>query len=279
MATYSSYRRITSNRIPDNSIVQNNLAVGAATNSGTLWIYSTRAFACQECSNAGGCVCQACGRCCLWTVPTGVTKATFEIWSGGGGGAGHTCCNCCSFSHGGAGGNYGVRTISVSPGWTYTVCAGGSWNCSKSHTCVAGMGCRSYVTGCNLSNFCTMGGCGGVMCNGDAWGHRTVQSCANCNVCGIFGADFGIMGTTGWKNGHGGCHCRGADFNTSGQAPMIGKFHTVGVTEAWCSCGCYINWPSGGGASGQSSYCNNNAKCCAGGSGQGGSGIVKITYA
>ena len=60
------------------------------------------------------------------------------------------------------------------------------------HTCTAGMGCRSYVNGHNLSN-CTDGGCGGWMCNGDAWGPRH-PSCSNCRICGIFGADFGMMG-------------------------------------------------------------------------------------
>ena len=50
------------------------------------------------------------------------------------------------------------------------------------------------------------------------------------------------------------------------------------TNEAWCACGCHISWPAGGGVPGTSSYCNNWAKCCAGGSGQGGSGIVKITF-
>ena len=42
------------------------------------------------------------------------------------------------------------------------------------------------------------------MCNGDAWGPDT-PSCENCRICGIFGADFGIMGGTGWRPGHGNC--------------------------------------------------------------------------
>ena len=140
------------------------------------------------------------------------------------------------------------------------------------------MGCRSYVNGYNLSNFCTEGGCGGWMCNGDAWGPRhTHFGCENCRICGIFGADFGMMGTTGWEPGHGGCHCN-YTYSGSGQPPLIGKM-TVGVTNvAWCSCGCNIEWPSGGGQAGVSSYCGNWAKCCAGGSGQGGSGVVRITF-
>ena len=137
------------------------------------------------------------------------------------------------------------------------------------------MGCKSYVNGHNLSNFCTVGGCGGWMCNGDAWGPRhTHFGCENCNRCGIFGADFGMMGTTGWEPGHGYCHCV-YQYSGSGQPPLIGKM-TVSVTsEGWCNCGCHIEWPAGGGMPGVSSYCNNWAKCCAGGSGQGGSGVVQ----
>jgi hypothetical protein len=283
MASYGSYKKVVADQFQSGAVTTAKLANSAGMCSGLLWIYNERALACVNCANAGGCVEQANGKCCLWTVPTGVTKVTFEIWSGGGGGAGHTCCNDCSFSTGGSGGNYATRTIAVTPGWTYTVCAGGSWPCSKSHTCVASMGCRSFVIGNNLSNFCVMGGCGGIMCNGDAWGggsmgyHHT-SGCANCNICGYFGADFGIMGTAGFKAGQSMCRCNGATSFT-GQAPIIGTFQTTAVTEAWCSCGCYVNWPAGGGQSGTSSYCNDWAKCCAGGSGQGGSGIVKITFA
>lgn len=120
------------------------------------------------------------------------------------------------------------------------------------------------------------------MCNGDAWGGGGLQhfgqGCANCNICGFFGSDFGMMGTTGWKMGQSMCRCNGVTSFT-GQAPFIGKFMTTANTEAWCSCGCYVDWPSGGGMSGGSSYCDNFAKQCAAGMGMGGSGIVKISFA
>lgn len=278
MATYASYKRISSEQIVDGAITDSILQPGAGNEYGILWVYSSRALGCQACSSAGGCVCQACGMCCLWTVPNHVTRVTFEIWSGGGGGPGHTCCNCCSFAMGGSGGNYATRTITTAPGCQYTICAGGSWPCSKSHTCTAGMGCRSYVNGYNLSNFCVTGGCGGHMCNGDAWGNRVFQTgCANCNVCGYFNADFGVMGTAGGRMGTSSCRCHGQT-GVTGIAPFIGKMHMTAVTEAWCACGCHVNWPSGGGEPGQSNYCGNWAKCCAGGSGQGGSGIVKVTF-
>jgi len=139
------------------------------------------------------------------------------------------------------------------------------------------MGCASYAIGFNLSNFCVVGGCGGWMCNGDAWGPRELKICANCNICGIFGADFGIMGTTGVKYGQSTCRCNGVS-SATGAAPFIGLWQATAATEAWCSCGCYVNWPAGGGMSGSSSYCGDPAKCCAAGMGMGGSGIVKISY-
>jgi hypothetical protein len=140
------------------------------------------------------------------------------------------------------------------------------------------MGCRSYVTGYNLSNFCVTGGCGAHGCvEGDEWGRRNRTMCANCNICGIFGADFGMMGTVGNAAGSSMCYCHGRNSFT-GAAPIIGRTTATVISEAWFSCGCYVNWPSGGGASGESNYCGEPLQCCAGGSGQGGSGIVKITF-
>jgi len=279
MATYSSYKQITTEMITDSIIATDNIAQGSRLKPTTFYVFHPRGLCCQNCSNAGGCIDQAYGYCCLWTVPACVTRVVFEMWSGGGGGAGHTCCNCCSFSLGGSGGNYAIKSITTAPGCQYTICAGGSWPCAVSHTCVAANGCTSWIQGYNLSNFCVLGGCAGVMCNGDAWGLYHHATCANNNICSQFGADFGVPGTTGFKMGHAGCHCSGADGSWTGNAPFIGKVMGISATESWCSCGCYVNWPAGGGMSGQSSYCNNHAKMCAAGMGMGGSGIVKVTYA
>jgi len=277
-ANYGAYKKISSNMIPDGAVNGDMLQPGVGNKYCSFWVFQERGMRCQECTSAGGCCCQACGRCCLWTVPSYVTSVQFEIWSGGGAGAGMTCSNCCSYSFGGAGGNYASKTICTRPGCTYTICAGGAWRCCKSHTCTAGMGCKSYVTGHNLSNFCTVGGCGGHMCNGDDNGWTGQQTCANCNICGIYGADFGATGSTGWKLSHSGCKCMGSDYSQAGAAPFIAKFHSNYVTEAWCSCACYTNWPSGGGMSGTSTYCGASDKCCAGGT-WGGSGVVRVTFA
>ncbi len=278
MATYSTYKKVTSAGITDGSITRSKLQPGAGACRRTQWVFNERGMQCHMCARQSGCCQQANGRCCYWCVPNNVYKVTFEIWGGGGGGPGHTCCNNCSFAIGGAGGNYAIRTIDTNPGCQYSVCAGGSWPCGKSHTCSAGMGCKSYVNGHNLSNFCVEGACGGWMCNGDAWGQRhAVTNCANCRICGIFGADFGFMGGMGIKAGTTTCRCHGQT-SWTGAAAGLGTYSGTATNEAWCSCGCHINWPAGGGVPGTSSYCNNWAKCCAGGSGQGGSGIVKITF-
>jgi len=277
MATYGSYKKITEAQLPDNGITSDMLQAGVGNKFCSFWVKSNRAQACGECANNGGCCCQACGFCCQWTVPNYVSKVQFEIWSGGGGGAGMTCSNCCSYSVGGAGGGYAVKTVSTCPGCQYTICAGGTYRCNKRHNCTGGQGCKSYVNGYNLSNFCVVGGCGGHMCNGDDNGYAFMQTCANCNICGVYGADFGAMGSTGFKLAHSGCKCQGADYQRGGAAPYIGKYHSNMTNEYWCSCGCYLNWPAGGGASGSSTYCGDAAKCCAGGT-QGGSGIVRVTF-
>lgn len=279
MATYSSYKKVSEDSLEDGIFTADNLDVGAGHNYNVQWVYNARGMRCHACANNGGCVCQACGRCCQWTVPSNTSSATFEIWSGGGGAAGGGCCNCCLNHISGAGGNYAIKTIEVSPGSNYTVCAGGSWPCNKAVTTgTASMGCRSFVEGPGLDNFCTNGGCGGRTMFG-AFPDRISSGCANCGVCGIYGADFGIMGTVGgvWASGYHHCHNKGS---YTGQAPFVGKVQGIAANgDANCVCGCYNNWPAGGAQSGTSQFYNNDASmCCAGGAGQGGSGMVKITY-
>jgi len=261
------------------TVLNNNLdqthTVNLYKNGGILWVFNERMEKCQQCSNDGDCIEIANGKCCKWIVPSGVKKATFEIWSGGGSGAGMTCCNCCSMGIPAAGGNWAVKTIGVTEGHVYTICAGGTYPCEQKHGCIGGMGCNSYVIGCNLENFCVLGGCGGIMCNGDAHGPRTNQICANKNICPHFGADFGMAGTTGTGNSDT-CHCW-VHRQIGGVAPFMGQFGTMTTTVYWCNCSCFIPGWAAGGLTGDSTYCDNNIKCCAGG-GMGGPGLVKVTY-
>ena len=121
MATYASYKKVATDSIVDGSLTSDDLAPGAGHAMGVQWIYNERGYRCHNCARQSGCCEQANGKCCYWCVPTGVSTVQFEIWSGGGGGPGMTCCNCCSFTVGGSGGNYASKTISTSPNCKYSV--------------------------------------------------------------------------------------------------------------------------------------------------------------
>jgi len=276
MSVYAQHKKITTDNIVDNVLSPAKFTAGVNVYYGIDWVFNERGLCCNACAGDGYCTEQANGKCCLWTVPTGVSKVTFEVWSGGGAGAGNLCC-CCYQSLGGAGGNYAQKTICVTPGWEYTVCAGGTFPCPCVRACIGGQGCASFVTGCNLSNFCAVGACGAVACqSGDTYSPYINQSCANCGVCSSYGADFGISGSTGGMTGRGYALCIKRTIFT-GAAPIIGKRHMGSGSEYNCACGCFINWPAGGGMSGHTGYVGSYTNCCAAGN-MGGSGLVKITY-
>ena len=120
--------------------------------------------------NPVGCLCVydssssylRCGVCCQWTVPAGATKAQFQLWGAGGGTANGRCCAGNSFGSTGA---YATTIIDVTPGDSYTLCAGCAYCCYA--CCSAQMtqtGCQSFVTGNNLSGLCAMGGHSRVSC-------------------------------------------------------------------------------------------------------------------
>lgn len=139
-------------------------ALAACPTNTTLW-------ACIPLiSNPVGCLCVydntsnflRCGVCCLWTVPAGVTTAQFQIW---GAGSGTGMAQCCGGSPHGANGAYATTIISVTPGWTYTLCAGCAFCCYGTGNQTSNTpGCASFVTGCRLTNFCAMGGQGNIAC-------------------------------------------------------------------------------------------------------------------
>ena len=90
-----------------------------------------------------------------WCVPCGTTSITWEIWGGGGSGGGACCCQ--QGVPGGAGA-YARKTLhypEIQGGWCYCMYVASSTCCSQ---CCCGIrGCKSYVCGCNLSNFCVEG--------------------------------------------------------------------------------------------------------------------------
>ncbi len=103
----------------------------------------------------------------VWCVPTNcVCKLIFEVWGGGGGGGGACCCMGGANGHAGAynkftmcANDYGVDHLDCC---CYALCAG-STTCR--HPGNGGFdGCKSWVEGPNLDNFCACGGCHGYSC-------------------------------------------------------------------------------------------------------------------
>jgi hypothetical protein len=240
-----------------------------------------------------------------WCMPTGTTKAKFEIWGGGGGGASMRGC------HGGIPGGmgaYAVKTITsaaFSDGDCYDMCSGwgGQWSCCS---CIGCRGCKSYVTGNGLTNFCADGGFGGyVYCNcyyrqccisgpnGDGrgvdygWHYMGRKSCC----AGYYGADEGEYGYPGFYTNYCGC---GSDTNNcyikqwipnspglSAKGGMVNGIRMQGhaCRNEWPHCSQlgvgsnHYNFPRAGG--GTSATTCGDGQCC----GQpGGTGMVKVTY-
>jgi hypothetical protein len=106
------------------------------------------------------------GASCTWTVPAGATRAMFQAWGAGKGTNPSCCCGGASFGQNGA---YTQLQIDVTPGDSYTVCAG----CSCSRYCCSntdpGPGCASGVTG------------PGICCLRAAGANCALDNCNNMN--------------------------------------------------------------------------------------------------
>ena len=102
-----------------------------------------------------------CGRNCTWNVPSGVTKARFQLW-GAGGGANHPG-RCCGYTLFGSTGAYLSVIIPVSSGNQFSICSGCAYCCwAESWSGAQRLrGCPSYVTGPGLCYLCAEGGDGG----------------------------------------------------------------------------------------------------------------------
>ena len=234
------------------------------------------------------------GRCCGFTVPNGTTSIKFEILSGGGPGG----SSGGDYDHGigGAGGSYGVRSLTKSvngftDGTVYTVCAAGTSNCSCCCSCNMNCrhGCTSFVNGTGLSNFCAIGGMGGSTnwdmssnCYNCFWGN-TQCSLGNYNAgwvnhaCNtpVYGSDMCFYGTTGSYNSQ--YNCCADQFAVQGApagpftAPhgISGKHRCIGNLAC---CTAHAAFPGGGGAG----HATDSSDACWGSFGAG--GLVKITY-
>ena len=213
------------------------------------------------------------GASCSWTVPAGTTWARFELWGGGGGGAGGCCCQQPATS--GGAGAYSRKTLSVTPGETYSICAAGTTNCST--PCCGAPGYPTYVSGPNVC-MCSLGGPAGCnscfMIDGGCTCWGGTMSCRGNDYC-IENADFGLRaigGSTVMRP-----FCGRQSYQMVPQGPYIGggKKSSYNYCEAGHglrSVGSHATFPGGGGG-GAVSY---GGGCCWGHWGAG--GLVIITY-
>ena len=161
---------------------------------------------------------EGCWSC--WPIQSDMNQVTFEVWGGGGGGAGGCCC---SWGFPGGAGAYAKKTLDNSGGAyngeCYTFCVAPPSCCSPVMSC-GYKGCRSYVTGTGLSNFCAEGG---------------VPGCALCFFFGCFPSSS--CGTL-WHPGYGTeCACYfGADFGVAG--------HPGGLQADCCNAGNWCHYKS-----------------------------------
>ena len=260
MASYASYKKVKGESLNDSAVTDSKLVPGAFKNYCVKWIR--------------GCLGETTpGCCCLWTVPTGVRRVTFELWGSGGNGHGMCVNNRCQHYAGAGGGFYSTKTISVQDGWTYTICAAGVHPC-QSVECFACHGCSSYVNGCGIAA-CAIGGRGG--CANDSWNTMCSSEWFCCVApSGQWGnTDFAMGNHHGAFSGSFNCHCyRHTECSTG--APFLGDGGVSGeVVDCWMRCGCWQVPYGSGGQGAMTSYCGSN--CCGRGS-TGGSGVVKITY-
>jgi hypothetical protein len=260
MASYASYKKIVGSQVADATIPATALQAGTLATWDVKWIYGS-----PEALTAGC--------CCLWTVPSGVSKITFELW--GAGGNGHGSCNCsrCQNYIGAQGGYYNSKTLATAPGCTYTVCAGGVYGCC-SQECLGCQGCTTYVTGYNLSGFCALGGAPG--CAIGSWDMTCFSQFPCCVGPSSWGGDFAMGNHEGgsWRPQGVFCHCHGK-WSHPTSAPFIGTQVKQELHSCWIRCGC---WTVPYGHGGQGAMTNVCGSSCCGQGGTGGSGLVKISY-
>ena len=160
------------------------------------------------------------GMSCIdwWSLPSDVTTVTMEVWGAGGGGAGSGSCGCV-FGWPGGSGAYAKKTFSGSEaigarGTCYCMCIAPASCCSPTMNC-GYKGCKSWIIGSGLSNFCADGGDPGKACFcmsgcGGNWTgmcpHPDMGTCAcyyDCTSTGV----TGVPGRHGFLYAN--LHCSG----------------------------------------------------------------------
>ena len=162
-----------------------------------------------------------------WKAPQGTRFIKFEIWGAGGSGAG-TCC--CMWGGPGGSGAHAFKILCANQygdlsGCAYEICLGTGQCCLPIGNHFGQQGCKSYIVGHGLCNFCAEGGMGGMTHCALSWG---------CCFC--------------WGNNYsGGCVSRQDRADSAGQF-MMGK---TSACEFYCGphyqlCGHSCFTPGGG---------------------------------
>ena len=163
---------------------------------------------------------------CTWTVPSGAYAAKFQVWGAGIGGQTGCCCGGAPFGETGA---YAEAVLRVTPGDTYTVCAG----CSCSRSCCSnsspGEGCMSGVTGNGITCLKADGArCYSSNCHSHCGCLRT-QSITGVSNCGRYMNPYSTSAS-------GSCWCSYGEYcynscATCGNVPIYVSCYT-------CACSC-----------------------------------------
>jgi hypothetical protein len=99
-----------------------------------------------------------------WKAPVNTSFIKFEIWGQGGSGGG-SCC--CMWGGPGGGGAYAFKIICAKEygdlsGCPYELCIATGSCCRPEGNQFGQQGCKSYIVGHGLCNFCAEGGHGGI---------------------------------------------------------------------------------------------------------------------
>lgn len=96
-----------------------------------------------------------CGASCTWTVPSNVERVLFQSWGPGGLSGSNCCCGGSAFGPSGA---YTAVEISVTPGDSYTICAGCAYCCYAYQTTSTAVSGDTTISGPGL-DIATLGAC------------------------------------------------------------------------------------------------------------------------
>jgi hypothetical protein len=180
--------------------------------------------------------------CMRWVAPKDTKYVKFEIWGGGGS---SPTVQCCMFGMGGGAGAYAYKELCCreygdlsQKGYEITLAYG---SCQNNDCCGGNYGfsgCKTYINGYGLCNFCAEGGIGGwglCFCN-DGWfmcgtqdessfnnfqpsggWNGTSSQSINQNDCGpiypFCGFDmFAVGNEPSWRHSHLGYHFPGCSY-------------------------------------------------------------------